>query len=447
VSALLSKGRCVLPAWTLTLLLLAGLAVLPYVVILNQPFIADDYIQIALGRQYGPVSGWTALANDVLYRARATSLVLTYWTERFFGFWPLPFYVTALLLHVLNTWLVFALGLRLGVGRRMALCAAAFFAVYEGHQEAVMWYASLPELLVFFFSFSTLLLWSLWLSSKRVWYYPAALICFCLALVSKESAVVMVPLMFLTAWKKRPAWLWIAPFALLAMGYAGMTFAGHDRHYHFKDAGTFSLTAPFWVTLSNSSARLMWFWGLLSLLALMVWRRAQYCRMALFAVGWMVITFLPYSFLSYMPHVPSRHTYLASAGLAWVVAAGFLVFYRHVKAPGRWPAYALAAVVLVHNCGYIWVKKRAQYLERAAPTEVLVDFARQAGGPVRVRCFPYVREVAELAVQMRLGKPPSSVIWAKTGSQFSPACLEESRPLRLRASASSASPENGAAAP
>ena len=447
MSALLSKGRCVLPAWTLTLLLLAGLAVLPYVVILNQPFIADDYIQIALGRQYGPVSGWTGLANDVLYRARATSLVLTYWTERFFGFWPLPFYVTALLLHVLNTWLVFALGLRLGVGRRMALCAAAFFAVYEGHQEAVMWYASLPELLVFFFSFSTLLLWSLWLTSKRVWYYPAALVCFCLALVSKESAVVVVPLLFLTAWKKRPAWLWIAPFALLAMGYAGMTFAGHDRHFHFNDAGTFSLGAPFWMNLSNSYARLMWFWGLLSLLALMVWRRAQYCRMALFAVGWMVITFLPYSFLSYMPHVPSRHTYLASAGLAWVVAAGFLVFYRHVKAPGRWPAYALAALMLVHNCGYIWVKKRAQYLERAAPTEVLVDFARQAGGPVRVRCFPYVREVAELAVQMRLGKPPSSVIWAKTGSQFSPACLEESRPLRLRASASSASPENGAAAP
>jgi len=427
-------GRCVLPAWALTLLLLAGLAVLPYVVILDQPFIADDYVQIALGRQYGPVSGWTALANDVLYRARATSLILTYWTERFFGFSPLPFYTTAVLLHVFNTWLVFALGLRLGIGRRIAVCAAAFFAVYEGHQEAVMWYASLPELLVFFFSFATLLLWSLWLSSKRVWYYPAALVCFCLALVSKESAVAVVPLLVLTAWKKRPTWPWIAPFALLAIGYAGITFAGHDRHLHFNDAGTFSLRAPFWINLSNSYARLMWFWGLLSLLALMLWRRERYCRMALFAVGWIVITFLPYSFLTYMPRVPSRHTYLASAGLAWVVAAGFLVFYRRVRSPHRWPAYALAALILVHNCGYIWVKKRAQYLERALPTEALVDFARQADGPVYVRCFPYGAEVAELAVQMRLGKPPSSLIWAKTASHFSPACLEERHSLPLQAS-------------
>ena len=438
---MLSRGRLVLPVWILTLLLLAGLAVLPYVVVLGQPFIADDYVQIALGRQYGPVSGWTALASDILYRARATSLVLTYWTERFFGFSPLPFYATAILLHVLNTWLVFALGLRLGIGRRIALCAAAFFAVYEGHQEAVMWYASLPELLVFFFSFSALLLWSLWLSSKRVWYYPAALICFCLALISKESAVVVVPLMFLTAWKKRPAWLWIAPFAVLAMGYAGMTFAGHDRHLHFNDAGTFSLAAPFWITLSNSYARLMWFWGLLSLLALLVWRTARSHRVVALAAVWIVIAFLPYSFLTYMPRVPSRHTYLASAGLAWVVAAGFLVFCRRFERPSRWPAYALAATILVHNCGYIWVKKRAQFLERAAPTEVLVDFARQAAGPVRVRCFPYGREVAELAVQMRLGKPPNSLVWAETGSRFSPGCLEEDRALPLEASGPGSSAE------
>jgi hypothetical protein len=412
---------------------LAGLALAPYGVVLDQPFISDDYVQISVGRQYGPASAWTALASDVLYRARATSLVLTYWTERLFGFSPLPFYATAILLHVLNTWLFFALGLRLGVGRRIALCAAAFFAVYEGHQEAVMWYASLPELLVFFFSFLTLFLWSSWLSSRRVWYYPAALVCFCLALISKESAVAVVPLMLLTAWNKRALWSWIAPFALLAVGYTGMTFAGHDRHLHFNDAGTFSLKAPFWVNLANSYARLMWFWGLLSLLALLIWRKTRPCRIAAFAAVWIVIAFLPYSFLTYMPHVPSRHTYLASAGLAWAVAAGLHVFYRRFERPSRWPAYALTATILVHNCGYIWVKKRAQFLERAAPTEVLVDFARQAGGPVRVRCFPYGREVAELAVQMRLGKPPNSLVWAATGNRFSPACIEQDRPLPLRA--------------
>ncbi|MEO8130612.1 MAG: glycosyltransferase family 2 protein, partial [Bryobacteraceae bacterium] len=46
------------------------------------PFVSDDYVQIELGRQFGPVSGWGDLLHDALYRCRATSLILTYWTER-----------------------------------------------------------------------------------------------------------------------------------------------------------------------------------------------------------------------------------------------------------------------------------------------------------------------------------------------------------------------------
>ena len=444
MSALLAQVGCVsAPAserqretLILTLLFLAGLAVLPYIFVPSQPFISDDYVQVALGRKYGPVSGWSALAGDVLYRARATSLVLTYWTERFFGFSPEPFYLSAIFLHVLNTWLVFRLGCRLGMGRRVALFAAAFFAISEGHQEAVMWYAALPELLVFFFSLSALLLWSLWLAcgSRRAVYYVAALACFCLALISKESAVVVVPLLPVVAWRERRAWTWITPFAVLAAGYTWMTFAGQGRHLHFNDAGTFSLAAPFWLTLPNSYARLLWIWGLLSLVALVVWRDREHWRIARRAAIWIAIALLPYSFLTYMPRVPSRHTYLASAGLAWIVAAGATVFYRRLQLWSRWPAYVLAGVMLAHNCGYIWVKKKAQFLERALPTEALVDFARQTDRPVFVRCFPYSQNIAELAVQMRLGKPPESVIWAKRGSEFSRACLEEREALPLRAS-------------
>jgi hypothetical protein len=124
-----------------------------------------------------------------------------------------------------------------------------------------------------------------------------------------------------------------------------------------------------------------------------------------------------------MPRVPSRHTYLASAGLAWIVGAGFLAFRRRVRARARWLVPAAAAAVLLHNCGYIWVKKRAQYLERAAPTEALVEVARRAQGPVYIRCFPYNAQAAQLAVQMRLEQPPP-LIWAVTHPGFSAGCLE-----------------------
>jgi len=403
---------------------LAALAILSYTVILDQPFISDDYLQIALGRQYGPVSGWTDLAGDALYRARATSLVITYWTERLFGFSPLPFYASAILLHVLNTWLVFVLSVRLGLGRRLALCAAAFFAVYEGHQEAVMWYAALPELLVFTFSLATLILWSRWLSAnhRRPLYYAAALSAFALALLSKEPAVAVVPFLGVVSWRQRRTWPWIAPFALLAAGYFAITYAARDGHQHFHD-GTFSLAAPVWLTVLNSLGSLVWFWGLLSLGALVLWRRGRDGRTLALALIWIVVTFLPYSFLTYMPRVPSRHTYLASVGLAWIVAAAFLAFRRRFRTSAPRLVHAVMAVVLLHNCGYIWITKHAQFLERAQPTEALVEAARQARGPIYVRCYPYNAGIARLAVEMRLSRP-HELVWAVTHSDFSPACLE-----------------------
>ena len=420
-------------------LVLGGLAVLPYVLVPNQPFISDDYLQISLGRQYGPPSGWSALAGDPLYRARATSLVLTYFTERFFGFSPLPFYLSAILLHVLNTWLLFALTLRLGMVRRIALCAAAFFAVYEGHQEAVMWYAALHELLVFFFSLITVILWKLWDEDRRPrgLYYASALAAFSLALLSKESAVVLVPLLVVVARDRRRAWPWTVPFAALALAYVAATFAGSPLHQHFHD-GTFSLRAPVWMTLPISIGRLTWFWGLLALAALVAWGGRSFRWVVLLGGLWMVVALLPYSFLTYMPRVPSRHTYLASAGLAWIVAAGFVAFWRRFQASSRWLAYALAAVVLLHNCGYIWVKKRAQFLERALPTEALVDLARATDGVIHVTCFPYNQGIAELAVQMRLGKP-ARLVWETSGAGFSPACLEPGGQPALAGTASDSS--------
>jgi hypothetical protein len=142
----------------------------------------------------------------------------------------------------------------------------------------------------------------------------------------------------------------------------------------------------------------------------------------LFSAAWIFVTFLPYSFLTYMPRIPSRHTYLASAGLAWVVAAGFLAFRRRFR-PGRALEIVIVAVVVIHNCGYLWTRKRAQYLERAAPTEALVQLARQTGGRIHVRCFPYGEEIARLAVQLGAGRPPETLVWASAHSRFSGACL------------------------
>src|SRR5687768_6922631 len=89
--------------WVVILLLaLAALSVLAYARALALPLIADDYLQVQLGRTYGPVSGWTGLAADPLYRSRSTSILLTWWTERLFGVSTIAFNLTSLLVHILN---------------------------------------------------------------------------------------------------------------------------------------------------------------------------------------------------------------------------------------------------------------------------------------------------------------------------------------------------------
>jgi hypothetical protein len=150
--------------------------------------------------------------------------------------------------------------------------------------------------------------------------------------------------------------------------------------------------------------RLLWFWGLLALLALAAWGARKWRRLLNLAGLWIPITLLPYSFLTYVPRVPSRHTYLASAGLALIVAAGFLAFRERVEKSHRWAVALAAILIVVHNCGYLWTRKHAQYLERAAPTERLVEFARQREGPVYVHCFPYAFVTAEYAVRLRLNE-------------------------------------------
>jgi hypothetical protein len=408
-SKIVTGNRNVVPK--VSVCALAGLAVLAIVAYsrsLTLPFISDDYLQIALARQYGPVSGWKAVAADALYRCRETSLILTWWTERLFGIDTSAYNWSSVLLHVANTWLVFALGAWRLIGWRVAGAAAAFFAVYEGHQEAVMWYAALPELLVFFFALLGLVVWVTWVQAgcRGVWKPAAALVCYVLALFSKESAVAMVGLLALVALVERAprrAWFWMTPFAALAAVYFYGAAAAAASHLHFND-GTFSLRAPFWNTIAISTGRLFWFWGLIAAASLVAWRAAQFSRLAIVAAVWIVFTFLPYSFLMYMPRVPSRHTYFASVGLALIVGAWLWTLWER-RGPGRrWVVGALAAVIVIHNCGYIWTRKHRQFAERAAPTELLLEYARKVAGPVPVHCFPYPMVIAELALDIELSK-------------------------------------------
>ena len=460
----------------LRLLLLAALCALAYLPTLSIPLIEDDYPNLWESQTFGPPSALPSLAQNSVFRLRATSSWTMWQMWQAFHLHALPYHIFSLLLHIANTWLLFGVvavlvgwtsrsvlgsagtatpATRLaGRPATLAFCAAAFFAVAEGHQEAVMWFSAINELWMFFFGMASLLCWVV--ASKpdgadpavpgrlsaegprhrdrRVrltWLWlPLSWLLFALSLVSKETAVVFLPLFLLSAaaarlpWKRALAGM-IPHVALAAVALASIAQSS-SLSFRFSD-GSFSLHAPFWLIWPRGMARALGIWGGLALAAVFRVRGRGLGKAACFALAWAGIALAPYSFLTYSRQIPSRQTYLASAGVAMLVGLAFAALWGRLP-PALWPARrardiprgaaplaaAIAAVVLLTNIGYLWTKKRAQFIARAAPTEQLIRVARRTDGPIWVRCFPRVPYIAEEAVELGAGRSPSTLIWSES---------------------------------
>lgn len=383
------------------LALLALLAILAYLPTMRQPLLEDDYPNLAIAQTYGAPAAWRQLAGSV-FRLRATSEWLFKFAYDAFGMHAAPYYCVSILLHILNTWLVFALGAWRPVGYRVSAWAALFFAVYEGHQEAVMWFSACNELLQFLFGVGAVVCWLHFLEGgrRRFWWYAGMLAGLAMALLSKESAAIVAALLVVTMDRPRLAAL-AGPAALAAVCVLSV-YLTRDNSFRFQD-GSFSLHAPFWKTWPVNFARLFWFWGLLA--AVSAWTRY---RPALWrGLLWAGIALLPYCFLLYSSRIPSRQIYLASAGVALIVGAGMEALGKQ----RRMLTAAVCAVMLLHNVGYLWIRKRAQFLERAEPTEQLIAMAKRTPGPIYVKCFPRPGLIAQEALHLGAGKSASEIIW------------------------------------
>jgi len=396
------------------LAILAGLAALAYAPALTQPFIEDDYSNIILAQHYGPLSGWPEMLGNPVFRLRTTSWLELYALNRLFGVHAAPYYAVTILLHIADTWLVFALGAWRPLGYRLTAWAAAFFAVYERHQEAVMWISGSAELLLVFFGLLSFFCWLRFLERNGGLWYAASLLCFCLALLSKESAVIFaallaLPIVFERSLRSRAALL--IPFAALAALAAASIFAASSRSFRFQD-GSFSLHAPVWLIWPSNFAELFWVWGIAGLISILAWKPSGYKTVLAISLAWIGLSLIPYSFLTYSRIIPSRQTYLPSIGVAIVAGCALLTFCERYWRSRKALVAAVCAAIAVQNIGYLWTKKRAQFLERAAPAQHLVQMAREADRPIYVACFPRTRLQAESAVELMVpGKGASDLVW------------------------------------
>ncbi len=395
------------------------LCTLPYWRALTLPAISDTYLQVWAGRHYGPISQWSELAADALYRCRTTSIWLTAVTESIFGFSQPILQLESLLLHLLNVCLIAALGRWSRIGFQLSIPAALLWGLNERHHEAVIWYAALPEQLVFFFVILTVLLWLEWWQNGKVHFYWASLTSFVLALLSKESAVavcalIVLPLLFEPK-RYRQLLHAAAPYFFLSITYFAFNFLDRSTNLHWND-GTFRIGWHFLPVLFNSTARLFSVWGIAAIALLVYNRKTVEWRIVLFALAWIPICLAPYVFVSYMPRVPSRHVYLASLGVALLISVAVRPLLQ-----SRSTVLLLLGLYLVSNTGYIWFYKHNQFVERANVTEHLIRDAKllstaEDQRALQVSCFPLAPEIAVIALSQHLGLAESRISVDKTAS-------------------------------
>jgi hypothetical protein len=261
-----------------------------------------------------------------------------------------------------------------------------------------MWFTAINELWMFVFGAAAL--WFGILKGRRT----LGLVLFFLSLISKEPAVMFLPLFWLVA----PDWKKIEPYAVLAVVVTGSIFLTRGaNNFRFTD-GSFSMSAPFWFTWPRGVHRVLWIWGWIA--AVWIWFRgdAKHREGALRALVWIALSLVPYIFVTYTTQIPSRQTYLATFGLSILVGLAMESVTR------RSLVAVAAAAMLVHNVAILWDRKRTQFLERAAPTEKLMDLARTTPGPIWVQCFPRTDWIAKEAVRLGAGRAPeTALVWSE----------------------------------
>ena len=363
----------------LVLCLLAAVFYLP--AMLWGGFVWDDFIWY----QSRAILEWSGLGTIWSWPSRIEKeqhywplTYTTFWLEhKIWGLEPAGYHVVNVLLHLLNTLLVWRLLLRLAVPG--AWVAAAVFAVHPLHVESVAWVIERKDVLSGLFYLAALLVWLRFLEQPRPWRYGLALLLFAAGLLSK-SIVVTLPaaLLIIQWWKEGRITVRdlrrVAPFFLVAAVLTALDLYSHgSRHvpldyslpermliasralwfYAYKLAWPADLAViyPRW-NISLGDPRAWLYLAAAAALAATLWLlrrrigRGPLAGALFFAVTLSpVLGFVNYSYMMYSL-VADRFQYLAGIGILVVLAGAGA--HGASRLPGRlkWGATGLAAVVL-----------------------------------------------------------------------------------------------------
>ena len=368
----------------LAFLALGLLVIVPYLpAMLWGSFVWDDRI-LTLSQAVPDWSGLWRLWSGEAYTMDDTPeahywplVYTTFWLEhKLWGFAPAGYHIVNVLLHLVNTLLVWQLLRRLAVPG--AWMVAAVFAVHPLHVESVAWVIERKDLLSGLFYLAAVLAWMRFVEQPRRGRYAGALALYVAGLLSKSIVVTLPVALLIWHWWKQGRVTSTDLLRLVPFGVVGLVITVGDlsfsRSVEPLSLG-YSLTERMLI-----AARALWFyagkllwpselaviyplwdirvgdplaWGyLIAAVALVVFLwgfrqrigRGPLAGALFFAVTLLpVLGFVDYGYMEYA-FVADRFQYLAGIGVMAVVigAASCSV----CRLPSMWQKVALGAAAL-----------------------------------------------------------------------------------------------------
>jgi len=321
---------------------------------------------------------------------------LSYAAEyRFFGADPYFYHADNLILHLLNTLLVFFIFLRLTKNNFIVSFITAFlFACHPMHVESVAWVSGRKDTLYAFFFFSSWLIYLKAYSShgkKQVLMITASLVLFLCACLSKTMAVTLPAVLILCDWMSGKKFngkiiLKYLPYAAAAVIFSLITY------FLYYTAGQKSDMSPYYLFVNFIAAHfnvlfyivkfliplklsaiypyfydadafppkyILYSPALLYGIAVLVLYSLRKTKTVFFGFAFFIITVSPV--INILPTgispVADRYTYVPLIGFAYIAASAAAYLYNAVKE--KYMKAAVAAVIsaiLVTMCAVAHTK-------------------------------------------------------------------------------------------
>lgn len=166
------------------------LASLPFLITLNAPLLHDSYAHVAEAASSTfteAVRFFTRPSpNDFFFRPLG---YLSYWVDfRWADYDPLRWHAWNLVIHAVNTWLIYLLATKLALNRFGAAVAALVFGIHGSRPEVVSWAAARFDLLAALFVLLCLIACNQYVETKRSGWFVVTLCCAVVGVLSKEAA-------------------------------------------------------------------------------------------------------------------------------------------------------------------------------------------------------------------------------------------------------------------